>query len=92
MSSHSNFSSRPFRFPDGAGLVGRAAIRRNYAWKEKTEYFGVDLKTEVIVESEVVEPGAKIKGHLVIDTKFPIEHDGEYSFTFKMYIQYLWMC
>lgn len=70
----SNSAIRQFRFPDSAAF---GAKLRHYAWKDKTEYFGIDLKTDVILESDKVGPSTKIKGQLVIDTKFPIEHDGK---------------
>lgn len=69
--SASNVGIRSFRFDSVV------TVKRDYALKAKDEYFGVDLKTDITVESEVVEPCSKIKGHLVIDTKFSIEHDGK---------------
>lgn len=70
--SSSSASIRQFRFPDTI-----ATLKRDYALKAKAEYFGVDFKSDITVESEVVEPCSTIKGHLLIDTKFPIEHDGK---------------
>lgn len=73
LGSSSSNAIRQFRFPDSS-LKG---LRRSYVWKDKTEYFGVDLKTDIYVESDKVGPCAKLKGQLTIDTKFPIEHDGK---------------
>ncbi|CAL8111570.1 unnamed protein product [Orchesella dallaii] len=66
---------RQFRFPNSSHL-GKGTIRRNYTWKAKAEYFGIDLKTNLEVDCDTVKPFSKITGHLIIDTKFPIEHDG----------------
>lgn len=69
----SSTGGRNFRCPDSVGLKG---VRKYYAKKAKTEYFGVDMKTDITVDTDTVGPCSIIKGHLLIDTKFPIEHDG----------------
>ncbi|CAL8111568.1 unnamed protein product [Orchesella dallaii] len=56
-----------------AVLIG---ARHKYTRPSKVSQFGSNFKVQIIVDNDVVRPFRKISGTVIIETKFPIKHQG----------------
>jgi len=73
-----------------AGLHG--CVRTSFFRAGKIEQFGVNFKVKILVDNEVVRPFRKITGKVVIETRFPISHNGLFIRIFSYEIVFYIEC
>lgn len=61
-----------------AGLHG--VHRLDLSRPGRFEQFGVNFKTRILVDSDVIRPYKKISGKIDVETRFPIKHKGILAF------------
>lgn len=66
---------------------GLAIVRPNFCKASKIDQFGVNFKVRVVVDNCVVPPYRKITGKIVVETSFPIRHEGN-NLYFKIHVPF----